>query len=1063
MLPLIRQSGATAWYSEHDIPAFGNWPKSLDDALAACDALLCVVSPASVQSTYVAAEVEAVAERGKPILAVEIRRTERQKLPEPVQVTQIVRMPLLAPSLRQKVLLRDKLKSLLPPEEAAALVKKRGAAGNKPYLGADSFTPDQTLLFFGRDEETASVVDSFLTGFRVVALFGPSGAGKSSLVNTKVREEMEAEGFRVVLLRAWHEAEPPPGRRENQFTFGCYLNLPREQGLSLPEEGELTLATLARALRDESQKQLLIFDQFEELFTKKAKRLGARSDFLIQLRSALLGYKDLSVLLVCRKEYYYDAIVELEDWDREREREPERDREWNDIHSSTVNLRPFSETAARLAIEAPALEFGVKYTKEAVDHLLAYLTRKPARAGRSDADSRPEIEPIILSLVCERLWTRFQLNPEAKVITAKLVEDMRNESTGSNEFAIELKIFVDNAIEHARSKNPSYSRASIIRGLEVFVNRERKSFSRRQVRCQDDFAGHLPRAVLAELEDAHLLRGEDRLEETWYELIHDRFLDPVDELIASEKSIQAVVKLTRVIERLRSSGELSEDATSENYFRFDEDICRLKPDPSAMEVLTGPELLVIFRSCLAREDEEYLLAILRSLSERGQEGAVLSLLQSGLTSSEELIRCAAARLVGQSPAHEATLGRGVLHDRWETLETTLVQCARGDRCAKVQTESAHALGRLDSAALYTRLKDEFSTDAPSRAAFARVVEWRARRRQPEKIRGVVEQLSTASRWHLWLLVWGQRLVRSRYRLALMLVLGMAAASLFSFLGHCLPSAFGASFPQSVELRPDFVGLLQSIYFAPTGGILWGITLPLTLGLWWLVFRPGCAPSDRNLIQTSTVIGLVGGAVGGFFVSLLMLGVFEQGSLGKIGWDITQASEGYHNFTSRWSAVAPSRLFWVFPVMGGLMGLGMGALGAHLRCEERRKPEAKGAKPEPLLRIFCRLTQRSWLLAFGLYALCVLTAPILMPRVVRKALPEGYQQKPVVVREAAPGAPQGATPIAAQLLQDYPASTLIWKFLGESLVLSTGGWGLCLAITTAYLVRRVEFDLEEMDE
>jgi hypothetical protein len=252
----------------------------------------------------------------------------------------------------------------------------------------------------------------------------------------------------------------------------------------------------------------------------------------------------------------------------------------------------------------------------------------------------------------------------------------------------------------------------------------------------------------------------------------------------------------------------------------------------------------------------------------------------------------------------------------------------------------------------------------------------------------------------------------------------------------------------MDLHFALDGLLQSVYNAPTGGILWGITLPLTLGLWWLVFQPGCAPSDRGLRWGSAIIGLLGGALGGVLISGLMIVVFEQGSLGKIGWDIVQSPAGYPTFSSRLSAVAPSRLPLVFPIMGGLMGLGIGLLAAQLRCEERRKPDAQEGEPEPLFTLFWRLMRRSWLAALGFYALCALTTPILMPFVVRKALPEQYNQK------------AGA---AAERLQEYSSRTLLWKFLGESLILSTGGWGLSLAITAAYLVRKVEFAMEEMDE
>ena len=54
-----------------------------------------------------------------------------------------------------------------------------------PYPGLRPFRPDESHIYFGRDEQTDELLER-LSHSRFLAVVGPSGCGKSSLVNTGV-------------------------------------------------------------------------------------------------------------------------------------------------------------------------------------------------------------------------------------------------------------------------------------------------------------------------------------------------------------------------------------------------------------------------------------------------------------------------------------------------------------------------------------------------------------------------------------------------------------------------------------------------------------------------------------------------------------------------------------------------------------------------------------------------------------------------------------------------------------------------------------------------------------
>jgi hypothetical protein len=560
-----------------------------------------------------------------------------------------------------------------------------------------------------------------------------------------------------------------------------------------------------------------------------------------------------------------------------------------------------------------------------------------------------------------------------------------------------------------------------------------------------------------------LLRGDTRLGATWYELIHDRFLEPVRHLTETEEGVRNVLRLSRAIHRAR---ETDPPITGKDcYFSFHEEVCDLAPkDAESMGALTMQELVTVFRCCLEKGNTDFLLSVVGYLGEKLQRWDLVldhlhSALELGLGPPATLdaarrqdecnTRRAAAQLIGHAPLMAETFHAAPLAGRWAGLMQALEKCAAEDGDPELVAQAVRALGRVDSRPLYDRFVSRFGSEPRFRNPFAQLVEWRLRQENPHELRSALRQLPKTQRWKLRRMVWARRLRQGRSRLAFMGVLAAGMASLFSCLVHWLPAAFRLTFPQTMVLNFALEGLVQSIYFAITGGVTWGVTMTLTLGLCWIVFVPGRAYSARRLRNVSMLSGALGGLLGGLLISVLIILIFGRTELHLAGWDVHPDASPYTGIRNRLEANWSSGIPLVFPSMGLMMGIGIGWIASWLRVSrqhEKNDQSLFGDRHEPSL--FFKLVKESRGAAIGLYLLCLSCSVVVIPFVKRDAL--------FNLADAGPrlnGKPKFV----------WPWRTLVLKFLGESLVLAGGGWAVSVAIATGYLVPKYELPMEAMDE
>ena len=142
--------------------------------------------------------------------------------------------------------------------------------------------------------------------------YAPSGAGKTSLIKAAVipslRESADVEMLPVTRVGGGLPPGTDPSQVKNVYVFNTLVNLSGKEaqpgklvGLSLQEGLQPCLNCQAEAQR--LRPQLLILDQFEELFTTHPDRYQERAEFFLQLQQCLTEYPQLSLLLSMREDF----------------------------------------------------------------------------------------------------------------------------------------------------------------------------------------------------------------------------------------------------------------------------------------------------------------------------------------------------------------------------------------------------------------------------------------------------------------------------------------------------------------------------------------------------------------------------------------------------------------------------------------------------------------------------------------------------------------------------------------------------------------------------------------
>ena len=368
-----------------------------------------------------------------------------------------------------------------------------------PYVGPRPFTAADLLP--ARAAEVVAARQTLISA-RIVVLHSPSGAGKTSLLEAKngLRQQLVDRQF-VVHRSARVNLPPPPGLSGNRYLHSAVCSL--LGGLAPPSGADSTdLATFLTAARGEGprRRELLVFDQFEEILTADPTDDAGRGEFFAHLADVLMD-PYLWALFVIREDY----LGALAPWVR---RLP--------THLG-FRLGLLDVEAARDAIRGPPAAVGVTFEGDALERLLGELRRIVVQRvdGSLTGAAGPWIEPVQLQVVCQRLWSGLA-SDDARVDLAD-VEALGDVDAALGDFyAAQVAAIAAATGVHERTIREFVgARLISMQGVRTQV-----------IRGAADREG-VPSSVVDALEAAHLIRGEERRGVQWFELAHDRLVAPV--------------------------------------------------------------------------------------------------------------------------------------------------------------------------------------------------------------------------------------------------------------------------------------------------------------------------------------------------------------------------------------------------------------------------------------------------------------------------------------------------------------------------------------------------------
>ena len=459
---------------------------------------------------------------------------------------------------------------------------------DSPFVGPRPFEKEDSDRFFGRTRETEELL-SLIIAHRAVLVYAQSGAGKSSLLRAGVIKRLEEQQYQVLRAARVHGLLPndiPPESVQNIFVYYAlqYWVADLANGKSLKDHAKTTLSEFLKPLvaapaagEESSPPLIVILDQFEEFFTTNQHRWQERRPFFDQLAQALRDLPTMKVVFVMREEY----IAQLEPF---AELLPEKLR-------PRMHLERLRGNSARNAVVKPFQKWGLSFDQKAADELMAELSEIRVAEGDKFRETHGEfVEPVQLQVVCQSLWENLPADwkngPNASSDGSRLITTEYIERFGDVDNA--LSCYYDRSVERAAAASEGRIGEGELRrwfGTALITATGTRGLA---FRGAPGASWRIPGLALRELEEAHVIRREDRSGTITHELTHDRFIEPI------QKSNQKWLARYHEAERIRA--KLEEYVKRESDEPLDEVELR-----EAEEYLNSPAAKILGASSEARQ------------------------------------------------------------------------------------------------------------------------------------------------------------------------------------------------------------------------------------------------------------------------------------------------------------------------------------------------------------------------------------------------------------------------------------------------------------------------------
>jgi hypothetical protein len=396
----------------------------------------------------------------------------------------------------------------------APLLSEAAPSRVDPFVGPRPFGENDVDRFFGRSAVTDELF-ALVSAFQSCVVYGQSGTGKSSLIYAGLLPAARAAGIEVLpVARVQNAGVEGWTRQGNPFVHYTLSSWGmRPCGDPTGVSAALYRPNPPLDPYGDPRIRLAVFDQFEELFTALPGHWEERVPFLDDLATALREDPRLRMVFVVREDHLadvLDAVAPLPDGLKAQLRLPRLD------HEEAIE-----------AIEGPVhrlthLRFADGVVEDLVKDLMTIKVRRGVgAAGETTGEC---VEPVQLQVVCTELWR--SLPTDTHVITSDQVANLGDPTSA-------LAHFYEDCVAET-SRRARVSRAFTRRWFErVLIT---PAGTRATAWQGDRDTAGMPNAAVADLENRHMLRAEDRAGARWYEINHDRFIAAIKQSNASARS-----------------------------------------------------------------------------------------------------------------------------------------------------------------------------------------------------------------------------------------------------------------------------------------------------------------------------------------------------------------------------------------------------------------------------------------------------------------------------------------------------------------------------------------------
>ncbi|MBL7828423.1 MAG: ATP-binding protein [Saprospiraceae bacterium] len=401
------------------------------------------------------------------------------------------------------------------------------------YPGSNSFTAEDSALFFGREREKKELFRLIVLN-NIVVLFGKSGTGKTSLLQAGVGPLLQNTRLKPVRIRL-----NQPKIRINQQ---IYEQLNDGEYLPVGVSNESTLQEYCYrfeyVLDGESYAPVLIFDQFEELFTLYQDNSAEHSKFFDELADVLsqvnapsgnTNFRKIHIVISIRSDFLFLL-------DRISVKIPS-------ILRCRYELSALNDSNARLAIIEPASKSktadGIPFKSPTFSYSEASLKEIIASLSAADQVGRMEVEAFQLQLVCHRIENQvIDSNKPAKFIVTPQFYG------GSGGIANIREAFYKGILEKFPADRMSFIQTMV---EDKLLSNNRRILQERGFLMKES---KVKAEELDVLTRHRLLREEPRGSSYYVEISHDALVEPIAKIRTEREIVKARIAAEKKFWRL---------------------------------------------------------------------------------------------------------------------------------------------------------------------------------------------------------------------------------------------------------------------------------------------------------------------------------------------------------------------------------------------------------------------------------------------------------------------------------------------------------------------------------